>query len=122
MAPAVKVYKARNGQGPLGPVFLRRAQKPHKFMAVFPAGGVVRFGLKGFSDYTIHKDRERMKRYIARHAGSASGLLSRRENWSRSGAKTAGFWSRWLLWSKPNFSAALKQTEKVLGRKIIYVK
>ena len=137
MAPAGKVYKARNGQGPLGPVFLRRAQKPYKFMAVFPSGGrgsgsadpsrkakpfVVRFGLKGFSDYTIHKDRERMKRYIARHAGSASGLRSRRENWSRSGAKTAGFWSRWLLWSKPNFSAALKQTEKVLGRKIIYVK
>lgn len=107
MKEPVHLYKARNGT--------------HKFMAVFPSG-VVRFGLKGFSDYTIHKDRERMKRYIARHAGSASGLRSRRENWSRSGAKTAGFWSRWLLWSKPNFSAALKQTEKVLGRKIIYVK
>ena len=105
------------------PVVLRRAQNSvHKFMAVFPEGGSVRFGLKGFSDYTIHKNKERMKRYIARHAGSASGLRSRRENWSRSGAKTAGFWSRWLLWSKPNFSAALKQTEKVLGKKIVYVK
>ena len=131
-------YRARNGQGPRGPVFLRRAQNSvHKFMAVFPEGGrgsgsadpsrkakpfVVRFGLKGFSDYTIHKDRERMKRYVARHAGSVSGLRSRRENWSRSGAKTAGFWSRWLLWSKPNFSAALRRTEKVLGRKIVYIK
>jgi hypothetical protein len=104
----VKVYKARNGR--------------HKFMAVFPDGGVVRFGLKGFSDYTIHKDKERMKRYVMRHAGSASGLRSRRENWSRSGAKTAGFWSRWLLWSKPNFTSALRQTEKVLGKKIVYIK
>jgi len=118
---SVKLYKARNGT--------------HKYMAVFPEGGrgsgdpsrkarpfVVRFGLKGFSDYTIHKDPERMKRYIARHAGSVSGLRSRRENWTRSGAKTAGFWSRWLLWSRPNFNSALRQAEKVLGRKIIYVK
>jgi len=105
---SVKLYKARNGT--------------HKYMVVFPEGGSVRFGLKGFSDYTIHKDPVRMKRYIARHAGSASGLRSRRENWTRSGAKTAGFWSRWLLWSRPNFTSALRQAEKVLGRKIIYVK
>ena len=99
MAP-VKVYKSRNGV--------------HKFMAVFPDGSVVRFGLKGFSDYTIHKDKERMKRYIVRH--------TKRENWTRSGGKTAGFWSRWLLWSKPSLSAALKQTQKVLGKKITYIK
>jgi hypothetical protein len=104
----VKLYKARNGV--------------HKFMAVFPDGPAVRFGLKGFSDYTIHKDMARMKRYIARHAGSANGLRSRRENWSRSGGTTAGFWSRWLLWSKPSFRAAIKQTEKVLGKKIVYIK
>ena len=96
----VKLYKARNGV--------------HKFMAVFPDGPVVRFGLKGFSDYTKHKDKERMKRYITRHV--------KRENWSRSGAKTAGFWSRWLLWSNPSFRVAIKQTEKVLGKKIVYIK
>jgi hypothetical protein len=104
----VRLYKARAG--------------PHKFMAVFPDGHAVRFGLKGYSDYTIHKDRERMKRYVMRHAGSKSGLRSRRENWGRSGAKTAGFWSRWLLWSKPSLTAAIRQTEKVLGQKIIYAK
>jgi hypothetical protein len=104
----VKLYKARNGK--------------HKFMAVFSNGTSVRFGLQGYSDYTIHKDEQRMLSYVRRHAGSASGLRSRRENWSRSGAKTAGFWSRWLLWSKPNFNAALKKTEKVLGEKIVYIK
>jgi Family of unknown function (DUF5754) len=108
-----ELYRARNGGA--APVVLRRAQNSvHKFMAVFPDGPTVRFGLKGFSDYTIHKDKERMKRYITRHV--------KRENWTRSGGKTAGFWSRWLLWSKPSFRAALKQTEKVLGKKIVYIK
>jgi len=95
-------------------VKLYRAKAPYKFMAVFPDGPKVRFGRRGYSDYTLHKDKERMKRYVTRHA--------RRENWTRSGSKTAGFWSRWLLWSKPNFGAALKKTEQVLGRKIIFVK
>lgn len=99
-----------------GPVRLRRATNGvHKFTAQFPDGGpTVRFGLKGFSDYTIHKDRERMKRYLTRHR--------KRENWTRAGARTAGFWSRWLLWSEPNFQAALRRTQKVLGRKIVYGK
>jgi hypothetical protein len=87
----------------------------HKFTAQFPDGGpTVRFGRKGYSDFTIHKDRERMKRYLTRHRS--------RENWTRSGAKTAGFWSRWLLWSEPSFQAALRRTQKVLGRKIVYAK
>ena len=81
-------------------------------MAVFPDGAVVRFGLAGFSDYTIHKDAERMHRYLVRHR--------KRENWTRSGGKTAGFWSRWLLWSEPSFKKALKRTEKVLGKKIVF--
>jgi hypothetical protein len=84
----------------------------HKFMARFPDGAIVRFGAKGYSDYTIHKDRERMKHYMIRH--------QKRENWGRSGAKTAGFWSRWLLWSEPDFKRALKKTQRVLGQKIIY--
>jgi hypothetical protein len=84
----------------------------HKFMARFPDGTIVRFGAKGYSDYTIHKDKERMKRYMIRH--------QKRENWGRSGAKTAGFWSRWLLWSEPDFKRAVKKTQRVLGQKIIY--
>ena len=98
-----------------GPVRLRRATNGvHKFTAQFTDGPKVNFGRKGYSDYTIHKDKERMKRYLTRHA--------RRENWTRAGARTAGFWSRWLLWSEPNFQAALRRTQKVLGRKIVLVK
>jgi hypothetical protein len=93
-------------------VTLKRAMNGiHKFMAIFPDGKVVRFGRKGFSDYTLHKDPERMKRYLTRHRS--------RENWTRSGAKTAGFWSRWFLWSSPSLTGARRKTEKVLGKKIV---
>ena len=96
----VKLYKSRNSV--------------HKFMVVFPNGKVVRFGRKGYSDYTIHGDKKRMERYLIRHRT--------RENWGKGGAQTAGFWSRWLLWSKPSFQGALRQTQKVLGQKIVFTK
>lgn len=94
---SVTVSKARNGI--------------HKFTAVFPDGSKVHFGRQGYSDYTKHKDPLRMERYLTRHR--------RRENWTRSGAKTAGFWSRWILWSSPSLLGARRKTEKVLGKKII---
>jgi hypothetical protein len=72
----------------------------------------VRFGQFGASDYTQHKDKERMKRYITRH--------QKREDWTRAGKYSPGFWSRWLLWSEPSFADALKVTEKHVGQKIIY--
>lgn len=90
----------------------RDADGIHKFKVVFPEGRTVHFGRKGYSDYTIHKDRRRMHRYLVRHRS--------RENWGRSGQYTAGFWSRWLLWSRPSFTSARRQTEKVLGRRIIF--
>jgi hypothetical protein len=89
---------------------VRSPNAVHKFMAVFPDGKKVRFGLKGYSDYTIHKNAERMRRYLTRHR--------KRENWGRSGRYSAGFWSRWILWSKPSLDAAIAQTSKVLGRRI----
>ena len=113
MKEPVKLYKARNGGS--APVVLRKAQNSvHKFMVVFPEGGSVRFGLKGFSDYTIHKDKERMKRYIIRH--------QKRENWNKSGVATAGFWSRWVLWSEPSLRAAIRRTQNILRNKIVYIK
>lgn len=84
----------------------------HKFKAIFPEGRTVHFGAKGYSDYTMHKDSIRMKRYVIRHR--------RRENWGRSGRYTPGFWSRWLLWSRPTMNGALARTQRVLGRRIIF--
>ena len=64
----------------------------------------VYFGASGYSDYTKHKDKERMERYNIRHRS--------RENWTKSGIKKAGFWSKWLLWSKPSLSSAKSYIEK----------
>lgn len=44
---------------------------PKKLTAVFGLGDgktkVVKFGAKGYSDYTIHKDKDRRERYRIRH-------------------------------------------------------
>ena len=94
-----------------------------KMVRIMQASGeecVVHFGQAGASDYTRHKDATRMRRYITRHAGvgvpsRASKDLQRallrvtqssREDWSKSGLCTAGFWSRWLLWSAPSLVEA----------------
>lgn len=77
--PPVTIKKAKDGK--------------HKFVAVARVGNKKRtipFGSKGMSDYTIHHDKERRKRYIARH--------NRREDWTKSGRLTAGFYSKHLLW------------------------
>ena len=85
--------------------------KEKKFRVTLENGTKVDFGAKGYSDYTIHKDPERMKRYLARH--------KKRENWTRSGMNTAGFWSRWLLWSKPSLGGAKKLIEKKFSIDIV---
>ena len=116
----------------MGIIYLyRNPPGPKKFNAVFADGSSVKFGQKGYSDYTIHKDPLRMARYVARHGGKPtkytnptkvdSVMLSRRsstkENWGTGGIKSPGFWSMWLLWSKPTLRGAISYMErKVLGK------
>lgn len=64
----------------------------------------VKFGATGYDDYTTHKDEERKNAYISRHKA--------RENWTKSGVDTAGFWSRWLLWNKPSYRDSLADIKK----------
>ena len=64
-----------------------------KLMAVFEKNGrqkTVHFGAKNYSDYTIHGDLKRKKRYLKRHA--------KRENWNE--PTSAGSLSRYILWGK----------------------
>ena len=74
----------------------RSTNEKKKLMAVFqfPDGRkkTTHFGGKGYSDYTIHKDKARKKRYDTRHAG--------REDWED--FTTAGALSKWILWNKPD--------------------
>jgi hypothetical protein len=82
-----------------------RAGKKYRVTIIDPKRDTertVHFGATGYSDYTIHRDPERMERYVQRHRA--------RENWTRSGIYTAGFWSRWILWNKPSFAASIRDT------------
>ena len=62
----------------------------------------IHFGADGMSDYTIHKDKDRMNRYLNRHR--------KRENWEQ--CDTAGALSRWILWNKPTLEGSIKDYKK----------
>jgi guanylate kinase len=89
--PNPKKYK-----GKASVVISRSTKKDKKLMAVFnfPDGRkkTTHFGGKGYSDYTIHNDKDRKKRYDTRH--------SSREDWDD--FTTAGALSKWILWNKPS--------------------
>jgi hypothetical protein len=68
--------------------------KTKKYRAVFKdeKGNVVKntdFGGKGYSDYTIHKDKERRARYRKRHSKDVKGVKD---------FTTAGHLSMDVLW------------------------
>jgi hypothetical protein len=86
--------------------------KKHKYIVEID-GKNIKFGAYGYSDYTIHKDKERKKRYIARHSKMG-------EDWNKSGLLTRGFWARWLLWNKPDLMESIKDTEERFNINIIY--
>ena len=91
---------------------------------------VVDFGGAGYSDYTLHGDAFRMRRYVVRHGGKVPVRLlsstsrdevqkkmlrvtsSDTESWGIRGIRSAGFWSRWLLWSFPDIRDAARFIQK----------
>jgi hypothetical protein len=96
-------------------VYLTKSPKYNKkFRVTFEDKSFVDFGARGYSDYTIHKNPNRMQSYIKRHGSKAS-----RENWTKTGIKTAGFWSRWLLWSFPTLDNSKKYIENKFQIKIV---
>lgn len=112
----------------------------HKWSATFKDGTVIDFGLRGYSDYTLHKTPSRMRSYVRRHGGIVSERLGKeddpikiqnkmlnvkksdKENWGPSGVKTAGFWSRWLTWSYPNINNATRFIEKDILKNKYHIK
>jgi len=92
-------------------IILQKSKNPAKKYAVTIGRKTINFGAKGYSDYTIHRDISRMRRYEMRHRS--------RETWSKSGVKTAGFWSKHILWNKPSLNASISDTRRRFGLKII---
>jgi len=72
----------------------------------------IHFGSSEHENFTNHKDEERKERYIVRHR--------KRENWDD--INTAGYWSRWVLWSKPTLEESIRELNKKLKHRNIKVK
>jgi len=82
-----------------------KSDKPNKkFYIITSKNKKVYFGAAGMSDFTIHKDEVRKLKYIMRH--------QKKENWTKSGIDTPGFWSRWYLWNKPTLEASYNDIKK----------
>jgi hypothetical protein len=94
-----------------GAIILEKSKLPGKKYRAIIGNKTINFGAKTYSDYTLHKDKERMHRYVSRHKS--------RENWTKSGIKSAGFWSKWILWNKPSLRSSIKNTEEKFGIRII---
>lgn len=116
---------------------VRSPKKDKKFRVVLPSGKTVDFGQKGYSDFTLHKTPKRMRSYVQRHGGlipkstmdetNPTKITERmlrvtksdKERWGRKDIDTAGFWSRWLLWSHPTIPGAIRIIEEKFGVRII---
>ena len=59
---------------------------------------------RGASDFTKHNDKDRKERYIDRH--------KKNEDWNKSGVKTAGFYSKHVLWNKPTLKESIDDINK----------
>ena len=113
-------------------VKITRSPNPKKkIRATLEDGRTVDFGARGYSDYTKHNNPSRMRSYVLRHGGQIpkstiaerspkkiqnrmlAVTLSDKEDWKMSGINSAGFWSRWYLWSFPSF----REVEKFMSKK-----
>ena len=86
-------------------VIITKSKKPDKkYDARINGSKTVSFGQKMASDFTKHKDTDRKERYIDRHKA--------REDWTKSGVKTAGFYSKHVLWNKPTLKESIDDINK----------
>ena len=74
-------------------------KKNKKYDARINGTKTVSFGQKGASDFTKHKSPDRKEQHIDRHKA--------REDWTKSGVKTAGWMSKHVLWNKPTLKTSI---------------
>jgi hypothetical protein len=89
---------------------LEHSNNPKKRYMIFYNDKKIYFGSPSYENYTIHQDDKRKKSYIKRHEA--------REDWSKAGITTPGFWSRWLLWNKKTIDESIGS---IWGRFGVYV-
>lgn len=78
---------------------IKSTRKGKKLMAIFKRNGkkykTVHFGDTGYDDYTIHKDPNRQRQYIARHSKNS-------QDWTD--PFKAGTLAMWILWLTPSLN------------------
>ena len=89
-------------------ILLPSTRKNKRYM-VKTENKTIHFGSINHENFTIHKDIERKERYLKRH--------SKNEDWTD--PLTAGFWSRWLLWTKPNLNESIKYIKKEFNIQVL---
>ena len=72
-----------------------------KFKVVIDDKKTIHFGDSRYQDFTLHKDPERKKAYLARHKKDNS-----------TNPNYAGFYSSNLLWNKPTLKESIVDTNK----------
>ena len=83
-------------------VIKKSDKKDKKYDATIDGKKTISFGAKGYSDFTLSKDKGKKEAYIARHKVN--------EDWSD--PETAGFYAKHLLWNKPTFQDSFKDLKK----------
>ena len=81
---------------------------PKKYEAEFKKGNKIikrKFGAKGMSDFTIHKDTKRRDRYIKRH----------KKDLKTNDPTRPGYLSMYILWNKKTFKASLADYKRRLN-------
>ena len=64
-------------------VIISKSDKADKKLKAVVDGKTIHFGATGYSDYRLHKNEDRKKRYVDRH--------QKNEKWGADGVETAGF-------------------------------
>ncbi len=86
-------------------------KKDKRYTFILDDGMRIHFGDPRYQNFLMHRDENRKRLYILRH--------QKNEDWTKQGSRTAGFWSRWILWNLPTLPQSIRDTEQRFGIKII---
>lgn len=84
-------------------------KKTKKYDLIKPDGKIMSFGAKHMSDYTIHHDKARKERYIARHE------TNEKKFWDDEVPLTPSYLSRFILWETKDINKAILGVEHRRG-------
>ena len=75
-------------------------RKNNKYMVKLPSGKKVHFGSPRYSDFTIHKDKDRRDKYLSR----AMKIKNKKGELTYTNPESSNYWSVNLLWPKNNLN------------------